>query len=47
MQLTNTSNGTNTTSYSWYIADSNLRGMVAKVEAEGVTTVATKLSISR
>jgi hypothetical protein len=47
MQLTNNSNGGNTTSYTWYIADSSLRGLPAKTEAEGVTTVATKLSISR
>ncbi|MBC3873402.1 DUF4214 domain-containing protein [Undibacterium flavidum] len=38
-------NGTTVSSYTWQIADANYRGLTAKIEAQDVITVATKLGI--
>jgi hypothetical protein len=40
-----TSSGVTSTGYTWQIADANYRGLTAKLEAQDVITVATKLSI--
>ncbi|MBR7800781.1 DUF4214 domain-containing protein [Undibacterium fentianense] len=43
----NTSNGIDTVSYTWHIADSSARGLIAKIEADDALTVATKVSITK
>ena len=40
-----TTNGVSGVSYTWQIADSNYRGLTARIEAQDVITVATKLNI--
>lgn len=47
LQSIDKSNGFDTYSYAWYIAEGDLRGMVAKVDSGDSVTVATKMSVNR
>jgi hypothetical protein len=47
LQSIGTSNGFDTYSYAWYVAEGDLRGMVAKVDSGDSVTVATKMSVNR
>lgn len=47
LRQTSNSNGYESVTYSWHVAEGNLRGMVAKVDSGDSTTVATKMTVNR